>query len=175
MNKEFEKLYDKWYKDTCFLSSRDFQNEPGFIDLVNWSKDNKEEAVDSIVEMLKEEPDFVVYVLDELFDHPLKADGYISIEQYCNVWLNLVEYYKDGEKDLSKINLNKDNYKKYREYMKYMDDNFIPFNPFTEEDPNVTLEEFKMGKRNNLNFRRPIQMVNLKDEYYHTYEEDSVS
>lgn len=164
MNKEFKELYDKWYYDTFLLSHRDLEREQGFIDLVNWSKDNKEEAVDSIIEMLNGGPDFVVYVLDELFDHPLTAEGYISIEQYCNVWLNLVEYYRDGEKDLTKVDLSKDNYKDYKAYMKYMDDNFIPFNPFKEEDPNITLEEFKMGKRNNPNFRRPIQFVKLKDE-----------
>ena len=164
MNKEFKELYDKWYEDTFLLSYRDLEHEQGFIDLVNWSKDNKEEAVDSIVEMLKESPDFAVYVLDELFDHPLTAEGYVSIEQYCNVWLNLVEYYRDGEKDLTKVDISKDNYKDYKAYMKYMDDNFIPFNPFKEEDPNITLEEFKMGKRNNPNFRRPIQFVKLKDE-----------
>lgn len=149
MNKKFKELYDKWYHDTCLLSSRDFQHEQGFIDLVNWSKDHKQEAVNSIVEILKKEPDFVVYVLDELFDHPLTTEGYVSIEQYCNMWLNLIEYYEDGEKDLTKVDLNKDNYMEYREYMKYMNDNYIPWNPFTgDEDPNVTLEEFKQGKRN---------------------------
>ena len=164
MNKEFKELYDKWYEETFLLSYRDLKHEQGFIDLVNWSKDNKEEAVDSIVEMLKEAPDFVVYVLDELFGHPLTAEGYVPIEQYCNVWLNMIEYYRDGEKDLTKVDLNKDNYKDYREYMKYMDDNFISWNPTKEDDPNVTLEEYKLGKRNNPNFRRPIQIVKLKDE-----------
>lgn len=165
MNKEFKKLYDKWHYDTFLLASRDFKHEQGFIDLVNWSKDNKEEAVDSIVEMLNEAPNFVVYVLDELFCHPLTVEGYVSIEQYCNVWLNLIEYYKDGEKDLTKVDLNKDNYKVYREYMEYMDKNYIPWNPFTGDgDPNVTLEEYKMGKRNNPNFRRQIQIVELKKE-----------
>lgn len=166
MNKEFEKLYDKWYSDTWFLSARDFPNEPGFIALVKWSKEHKNEAVDSIVEILKEEPDFVVYVLDELFDHPLAAEGYVSIEQYCNIWLNFIEYYRNGEKDLSKIDLNKDNYKEYREYMKYMESNYLPWNPTKEDDPNITLEEFKMGKRNNPNFRRPIQMVELNENNY---------
>lgn len=165
MNKEFKELYDKWYCETCLLSSRDFQNEQGFIDLVNWSKEHKEEAIDSIIEILKNEPNFVVYVLDELYDHPLTTEGYVSIEQYCNVWLNLVEYYRDGEKDLTKVDLNKDNYKEYDEYMKYMDKNYIPWNPFIGDgDPNVTFEEYKMGKRNNPNFNRPIQMVKLKDE-----------
>lgn len=166
MNKEFKELYDKWYYDTFLLSLRDFKNEQGFIDLVNWSKEHKEEAVDSIVEMLNGGPDFVVYVLDELYDHPLTAEGYVSIEQYCNVWINLVEYYRDGEKDLTKVDLNKDNYKVYREYMEYMDKNYIPWNPYKEDDPNVTLEEYKLGKRNNPNFNRPIQIVELKKEYF---------
>lgn len=148
MNKEFKELYDKWYYDTFLLASRDFKHEPGFIKLVNWSKDNKEEAINSIIEILKEAPDFVVHVLDELFDHPLTTEGYVSIEQYCNVWLNILDYYKNGEKEFSKVNFDKDNYKDYRAYMEYMDDNFIPFNPFKEDDPNVTLEEFKQGKRN---------------------------
>ena len=166
MNTEFKELYDKWNEATMFLSYRDLEQEQGFIDLVKWSKDHKEEAVDSIVEILKNEPDFVVYVLDELYDHPLTAEGYVSIEQYCNVWLNILDYYKNGEKDLSKVNFDKDNYKEYDEYMKYMETNYLPWNPTKEDDPNVTLEEYKMGKRNNSNFRRPIQMVQLKDENF---------
>lgn len=164
MNKEFKELYDKWYEDTFLLSYRDLEYEQGFIALVNWSKEHKEDAVDSIIEILKKEPDFVVYVLDELYDHPLITEGYVSIEQYCNLWLNLIEYYKDSEKDLTKVDLNKDNYKEYREYMKYMDDNYISWNPTKEDNPNVTLEEYKMGKRNNPNFRRSIQIVELKKE-----------
>lgn len=148
MNKEFKELYDKWYENTCLLSYVDLEHKPDFIELVNWSKENKQEAINSIIEILKKEPDFVVYVLDELFDHPLTTEGYVSIEQYCNMWLNLIEYYNNGEKDLSNVDLNKDNYKDYREYMKYMKDNYISWNPFKEDDPNVTLEEYKQGKRN---------------------------
>lgn len=148
MNKEFKELYDKWYENTCLLSYIDLEHEPYFIELVNWSKKNKQEAVNSIIEILKKEPDFVVYVLDELFDHPLTTEGYVSIEQYCNMWLNLIEYYNNGEKDLSNVDLNKDNYKDYQEYMKYMKDNYISWNPFKEDDPNITLEEYKQGKRN---------------------------
>jgi len=164
MNKEFKELYDNWHKDTCLLSSRDFKNEQGFIDLVNWSKDNKKEAVESITEMLKKEPNFVVYILDELFDHPITCEGYIPLDQYCNAWIALIEFYNSGETDTRVFSITKDYYKDWREYQEYMKDNYLPWNPTKEQDPNVTLEEYKMCKRNNPNFRRPIQMVKLKDE-----------
>lgn len=163
MNKEFEELYNKWEEDTMFLSCRDFQNEPGFIALLEWSKEHKKEAIDSIKEMLLKEPDFVVYILDELFDHPLSTDGYVSLEAYCNFWLILLDYYENGEK---KLNTSSDYYNDWREYQKYMKHNYIAWNPFKENDPNVTLEEFKMGKRNNPNYSRPIQMVQLKEENF---------
>ena len=166
MNKEFEELYDKWNEDTMFLSCRDFQNEPGFIALIEWSKEHKKEAVESIAEMLKEEPSFVVYILDELFDHPLTYESYIPLDQYCNAWIALIEFYNSGETDTKVFNITKDYYKYWREYQEYMKDNYISWNPFKENDPNVTLEEFKMGKRNNPNYSRPIQMVQLKEENF---------
>lgn len=163
MNKEFEDLYSDWYLATCFQSSRDFKHEPGFIALLEWSKEHKKEAIDSIKEILLKEPDFVVYILDELFDHPLSTDGYVSLEAYCNFWLILLDYYENGE---NKLNTSADYYKDWRAYQEYMKDNFIPYNCFTENDPNITLEEFKMGKRNNPNYSRPIQMVQLKEENF---------
>lgn len=166
MNKEFKDLYDKWNEATMFLSCRDFQNEPGFIALVEWSKEHKKEAVESIAEMLKEEPSFVVYILDELFDHPLIYEGYIPLDQYCNAWIALIEFYNSGETDTKAFSITKDYYKDWREYQEYMKDNYISWNPFKENDPNVTLDEFKMGKRNNPNYSRPIQMVQLKEENF---------
>lgn len=147
MNKEFKELYDKWYYDTCFLSSRDFNHEQGFIDLVNWSKEHKKEAVDSIQEMLLEEPSFVVYILDELFDHPITCEGFIPLDYYCNAWLSVIELYKEGKTELTAI---VDHYEDYRAYHKYMKKHYIPWNPFHEDDPNITLEEFRQGKRNEI-------------------------
>ena len=39
-------------------------------------------------------------------------------------------------------------YKDYNEWSNYLKDNYIPWDPHIEGDPNVTLEEFKLGKRN---------------------------
>ena len=42
-------------------------------------------------------------------------------------------------------------YKDYDEWSNYLKNNYIPWDPRIEEDPNVTLEEFKLGKRNDEN------------------------
>jgi hypothetical protein len=41
-----------------------------------------------------------------------------------------------------------DYYKEYDAYKKHLDKHYIPWNPFRQDDPNVTFEEFKQGKRN---------------------------
>jgi hypothetical protein len=166
MNKEFEKLYNKWYADTALLSHRDFKNEPGFVALVEWSKEHKKEAVESIREMLIEEPSFVVYVLDELFDHSMTCEGFVPLDHYCNAWIAIIDFYNSGAQDTNKFSISHDYYEDWRAYQKYLKDHYISWNPFKENDPNVTLEEFKMGKRNNPNYSRPIQMVQLKEENF---------
>lgn len=148
MNADFEKLYNKWYADTALLSHRDFQNEPGFVALVEWSKEHKKEAVESIQEMLIEEPSFVVYVLDELFDYPLTCEGYVTLHKYCNAWIAIIDFYNSGEQDTSKFSISHDYYEDWQAYHKYLKDHYIPWNPFHEDDPNITLEDFKNGKRN---------------------------
>ena len=41
-----------------------------------------------------------------------------------------------------------DYYKEYDAYKEHLDKHYIPWNPFRQDDPNVTFEEFKQGKRN---------------------------
>ena len=150
MNAEFKKLHDDWYKSICFLSHSQFQNQQ-WKDLLEWSKEHKKEAVDGIVELLKEEPNWVVQLCDELFPDIIKVEGFMPLEPYCNLWLNILtkvqEYNETGESSFD-INNTVDYYKDYREYMKYMETHYIAWNPYKEEDPNITLEEFKQGKRN---------------------------
>ena len=167
MNKEFEKLYLDWDQNTAFMSVGNFENE-WWYKLVEWSKEHKKEAVESIAEMLKEEPSFVVYILDDLFDHSLTYEGYIPLDYYCNVWIALIEFYNNGETDTTNtkvFSITKDYYKEWREYEEYMKDHYISWNPFHEDDPNITLEEFKQGKRNDEELLRKAKdkMAQLQD------------
>lgn len=148
MNPEFEKLYKEHYAATAFLSYR-LPHCPTWDALVEWSKANKQEAVDCIIEMLQEEPSDVVGICDELFPDLVKFEGFVPLDVWCNIWLTILEAVKRGE-DLKEINPMKfpDHYKDYKKFQKYMEKNYIPWNPFHEEDPNITLEEYKQGKRN---------------------------
>lgn len=138
MNKEFEKLYREWKVNTMFLSSG-LHDNGWWKNLSEWSKSHPQEAKEGIIEILEQEPNHVVRLCSELWGD-LDANGYLPLDAYCNTWLNILK----GENDFFK-----DNYKEYREYVKYMDDNYIPWNPFTGDgDPNVTFKEFKEGKRN---------------------------
>lgn len=150
MSKEFEILYNEWYKASCFLSTGNFE-VPEWKALVEWSKEHKEEAVDCIIELLEEEPSHVVKLCDELFPDVLKAEGYIPLDTWCIAWHTLLIAYKKGL-SFEDVNIAKDSnnnlYKDYNAYHKYMENHYIPWNPFHEEDPNVTLEEYKQGKQN---------------------------
>lgn len=140
MNKEFEELYNEWYKNTMFMSCGNFENV-WWHNLVEWSEQHKQEAKDGIIEILRREPDWIVQLCDTLWGK-LDTHGYIPLEPYCNLWLNILE----GKNDF-----HKDNYKDYRKWKKHLDKYYIPWNPFQEDDPNVTLEEFRQGKRNDKN------------------------
>ena len=61
----------------------------------------------------------------------------MEISELCNYLLNL----KNGTKG-------KDYYKDFREWKRHLSKKYISWNPIKENDPNVTLEEFKKGKRN---------------------------
>lgn len=148
MNKEFEKLYTDWYKATCFMSHSLF-DVTEWKQLVDWSKEHKEEAVDGLIEILEQEPDWVVQLCDELFTDTVKYDGFVPLDFNCRLWLTLLKKYKKGESfNGTDIYDCPDPYKVYDEYHEYLKENYIPWNPFHEEDPNITLEEFKQGKRN---------------------------
>lgn len=140
MNAEFEALYNEWKCNTMFLSCGLHENE-WWDNLVKWSEQHKQEAKDGLIEILKREPDHVVFLCSVLWGE-LDTHGYIPFEPYCNLWLNILE----GKNDFRK-----DHYKDYRKWKKHLDEYYIPWNPFVEGDPNVTLEEFQQGKRNDKN------------------------
>ena len=135
MNNEFKELYDDWMRAVMFKSYGQF-DDPTWNTLEEWSLGNPEEAIDSIKEILLEEPDHVVQLLDKLMPDELKIDGYIDLESYCNCWLNIL----CGTLETGKfINY----YGDYQKYQKYLDKNYIPWNPFKEEDPNPSFNKWK--------------------------------
>lgn len=144
MDAKFEELYNKWHTDTMFLSVGNF-NTDSWFELVKWSKEHTKEAIESVREIIGQEPHQIVQLLDEIVeDHPT-AEGYVPLDMWCNVWIAIIDAAKEGKHEVTEV---KDNYGDYRAYHKYMKDHYIPWNPFHENDPNITLEEFKQGKRN---------------------------
>lgn len=146
MNADFEKLFKDWYTNTAFLSVGNFNNE-WWYNLVSWSKEHIKEAIEGVREIIADEPDSVVYLLDEIIENPPKAEGYVPLDVWCNLWIAIIDASKNGNEMICPNEI-KDNYEDSRAYHDYLKDHYIPWNCFKEDDPNITLEEFKQGKRN---------------------------
>lgn len=161
MNKEFEELYLDWYRNTAFMSVGNFENE-WWYKLVEWSKQHTKEAIEGVREIIADEPNHIVHLLDEIVENPPKAEGYVPLDFICNVWIAIIDASKEGKHDIEVVN---DNYEDSRAYHEYMKDHYIPWNPFHEDDPNITLEEFKQGKRNDEELLRKAKdkMAQLQD------------
>lgn len=151
MNKEFEALYKEWRSNTMFLSTGNFDNE-WWSRLVKWSKKHTKEAIEGVRELIADEPDHVVHLLDEIIENGPKAEGYVPLDAWCNLWIAIIDASKNNEgKDrLVFPDDIKDNYEDSRAYHEYLKTHYIPWNPFHEDDPNITLEEFRQGKRNEI-------------------------
>lgn len=143
MNNEFLDLYYKWRNTFIFsaFGSADPRAKDAYEKLKEWSLENVKEAVECVKEILLEEPNDVVLLLPDILGTNIEIDGWMPLDSICNIWLNILNH-DNNQKEL------KDYYKDYREFKEYMKDNYIPWNPVHEEDPNITLEEFKQGKRN---------------------------
>lgn len=142
---EFLDLYNKWR--TSFMFSPHGSSDPAaketYSKLIEWCKDNRGDALQYIREILMEEPNDIVRLLDDLYkeEFGFSYDGFYPLDTYCNLWLNVTDAEFDGKHI-------KDYYKDWKEYQNYLTKNYIPWNPFKEDDPNVTFEDFKKGKRN---------------------------
>lgn len=148
MNKEFLELYKNWQYSFCFDSTGRYSmiNEK-LIELEFWCKKNKDEALLSIKELLENKPSQIIIILPELLGFKPKwlntpVAKYMSLNMMCNWWLNY----------LNKTN-NIDYYKEYKKWCEHLDKTYLPWRPNIEDDPNVTFEEFKNGKRNNSLFK----------------------
>ena len=163
---EFEKLYLDWiysFGVSAFGCSNPAAYEP-YCKLKEWCKNNKQESLEYIKEILEDEPSDIVMILQDLYveEFGIQIEGYMQLEPICNLWLNVLN--KDKGLNNGKI---KDYYKDYHKWKKHLDKNYLPWRPNLENDPNVTQEEFKQGKRNNKNFKHkwhkfPLSI--LKDE-----------
>lgn len=163
---EFEKLYRDWifsFGVSAFGCSDPNAQEP-YEKLKAWCKENKQESLQFIKELLEYEPSDIVMILQDLYADELgiKIEGFMPLDQVCNLWLNIL----NNPKELSKEKMN-DYYEDYRKWKKHLDKNYLPWRPNLEDDPNVTLEEYKEGKRNQKHFKpkwHPFSLSILKDE-----------
>lgn len=145
MNEEFENLYKKLYDKYALDSTgRSFLSKE-FYDLLHWCEDNHDEALKCIERYLELEPDiWLPSILAQLMPIQIvysqsRQNKYLGVLGLSNLWLNILKHTEDV-----------DYYKEYREYHEYLADHYISWNPFKEKDPNITLEEFRKGKRNDI-------------------------
>lgn len=143
--KEFLELYNKWRSTFMFSAhgSGDPAAKESYNKLREYCEKNRGDALQHIREILMEEPNDIVRLLDDVYKEEFRFnyEGFCPLDTYCNLWLNVTDAEFDGKHI-------KDYYKDWREFHSYMEDNYISWNPFKENDPNVTFEEFKQGKRN---------------------------
>ena len=140
MKEEFLDLYNKWYASYMFsaVGSSDPGAKESYEKLKEWCENNKKEALQYIKELLLEKPGDIVLVLDHLYNNGKALfKGFCPLNKYCNIWLNILHKTE-----------NIDYYKDYNEWSEYLKKEYIPWDPRVEDDPNVTLEQFKEGKRN---------------------------
>jgi len=169
MKEEFLDLYNKWHSSYIFsaFGSSDPRAKRYYDALIEWCKNHHDETLQYVRELLLEEPSDVVRVLDDLYtkEYNFEVKGYCPLDVYCNFWLNITT------PGFEKGGIMVDYYKGYNEYKDYMKKNYISWRPNLEDDPNVTIEEYIQGKRNNKNIKRkwhefPLSI--LKDEELET-------
>ena len=141
---EFIELYNKWHSSYMFsaFGSADPRAKVHYYNLIEWCKKHHDAALQYIKEILLKEPNDVVRILDNIYkeEYNFSIEGCYQFDEYCNLWLNA----------LHNNNVIKDYYEDYKKWKEYLGENYISWNPILENDPNVTLEEFKQGKRNKI-------------------------
>ena len=148
MKEEFLNLYNKWHSSFMFSAhgSADPAAKEHYNKLREWCINNGDVALSYIREILLQGPDDIVNLLDDLYkeEYNVEVNGFWPLDEYCNLWLNVTD--PDFE---HKVVI--DYYKDWKAYQNYLKENYIPWNPYKQEDPNITFEEFKQGKRNDKN------------------------
>lgn len=82
----FKSNYECW-NDTNIMSSLSNTDNCYFREIVKMGI----EAVPFIYKELQKGPTDLVYALDEIFGNPIKYDGFVPLEQSCNIWLSILQ------------------------------------------------------------------------------------
>ncbi len=83
---EFFKHYDKWYADTCILSSlKQIFNHKDYKAIINMG----DKAIPYILEVIKEEPGFIVEALPIITGLNPKIKSH-SVKEICETWLKIL-------------------------------------------------------------------------------------
>lgn len=95
MNKDFLELYNKWHSSFMFSAhgSSDPSAKPYYEELKKWCLDNPKEFKESILEQLKESPNWSVDLLDDIYGKELgvSVEGYVGLDLWCSFWVMILE------------------------------------------------------------------------------------
>lgn len=91
LRERFNVLYDRWYKDTEFLSSvGSIINHPAFNAIVGMGKD----AVPYILDKIDKEPSPLVWALNLIFKSKVSNDSRLTVSDACKLWVKRLNYRK---------------------------------------------------------------------------------
>ena len=95
MNNTYLELYNKWHESFMFSAhgSADPAAKTYYEELKKWCIENPKEFKDSVLEQLKQEPDWAVGLLDDIYGEKLgiKTEGYVGLKDWCNFWVLILE------------------------------------------------------------------------------------
>lgn len=85
-NAIFAQNFKYWNQETALLSTNNVDN-PYFQGIVNMGVD----AVPFILDELKKGPTTLVYALDKIFPGVMKYEGFVSLNDACKKWIEILK------------------------------------------------------------------------------------
>ena len=85
-NAIFAQNFKYWNQETALLSTNNVDN-PYFQGIVNMGVD----AVPFILDKLKKGPTTLVYALDKIFPGVMKYEGFVSLNDACKRWIEILK------------------------------------------------------------------------------------
>lgn len=76
------KNYEYWNRSSNFMSSNNY-DDGDFKRIVAMGED----AVPGIFEIINDHPDPIVHALDLIYPEYMSYEGYVSLEDVCNIWI----------------------------------------------------------------------------------------